>query len=295
MTDLGKILILGSGGQLGTELRRSFSDYVGMEAYGRDRVDFTDEESLRQIVRQVRPNIILNAAAYTAVDRAESEPDLAMAINGVAPGILAEEATKLDAVLVHYSTDYVFDGSKAKPWVETDEPAPLNVYGNTKLAGERAIAEFGEKYLILRTSWVFSPHGNNFMLTMRRLARERDALSIVNDQYGTPTSADALAKATHEIIKKIAYGATNDAWTGLYHMTCSGSTTWYQFACSILECLKKDTNDRIPKVVGIPSEDYPTPARRPRNSVLSNAKLREKLGICLPAWQDALHAVEKQL
>jgi dTDP-4-dehydrorhamnose reductase len=299
MTDLGKVLILGSGGQLGTELRRSFGDCPGMEAYGRDRVDFTNEDSLREIVRQVRPNIILNAAAYTAVDRAESEPELAMAINGVAPRILAEEATKLDALLVHYSTDYVFDGSKSELWVETDEPAPLNVYGHTKLAGERAVMEYENNYLIFRTSWVFSPHGHNFLLTMRRLAKECDTLKIVNDQFGAPTSADALAKATREAVGKAYFGHLGETanWAGLYHMTCSGSTNWCEFARSIIEGERfgRVLNGRSPKIIGIPTTDYLTPARRPRNSVLSNTKLSEKMGIQLPSWADALRIVETEL
>lgn len=297
MTELGKVLILGSGGQLGTELQRSFGDCPGMEAYDRDRVDFTSGDSIRKLIREVQPNIILNAAAYTAVDRAETEPELAMAINGTAPRILAEEAQKRNALFVHYSTDYVFDGSKSEPWVETDEPNPLNVYGHTKLAGERAVMERGGKYLIFRTSWVFSAHGNNFLLTMRRLAKERDTLKIVNDQFGAPTSAGALAQATREAVNKACSGDLGETldWAGLYHMTCAGSTNWYEFACSIIESLGSNLNGKTPQVIGIPTADYPTPARRPQNSVLSNRKLSEKIGIQLPVWIDGLRAVEAEL
>lgn len=292
MTDLGKILILGSGGQLGTELKRVFGDYPNMEVYGRDKVDFSSMESIREIVRQVRPNIVLNAAAYTAVDRAESEPDLAMAVNGIAPRVLAEETARLDALLVHYSTDYVFDGSKAEPWVETDEPAPLNVYGHTKLEGERGIMEYGNKYLIFRTSWVFSSHGSNFMLTIRRLAKERDTLKVVDDQYGAPTSADALAKATRTALEKCySEEMITSNWIGLYHMTCSGSTSWYGFARSILEEITGDSERKVTQVIGIATEEYPTPTSRPKNSMLSNQKLYKSFHIQLPSWQEALSQV----
>jgi dTDP-4-dehydrorhamnose reductase len=290
MTDLGKVLILGSGGQLGTELRRSFGDCPGMEAYGRERVDLTNEESLRQIVRQVRPNIILNAAAYTAVDRAESEPELAMAINGIAPGILAEEAAKLDALFVHYSTDYVFDGAKTEPWVETDEPAPLNVYGHTKLAGEQAVAHCGGKYLILRTSWVYGPHGHNFLLTMLRLAQEREHVSVVDDQYGSPTTSIELADTTRTLVSRILEEpfSTSTEWVGVYHMTCSGSTSWCGFAREIFSLVGQKFSSRIPTVRPITSDEYPTPARRPRNSVLSNQKLSKGFDIQLAPWTTAL-------
>jgi dTDP-4-dehydrorhamnose reductase len=294
MTDLGKVLILGSSGQLGIELRRFFDDCPGVEACGRDKVDFTNERSLRQIIRQVRPNIIINAAAYTAVDRAESEPELAMAINGVAPRILAEEATKLDALLVHYSTDYVFDGSKVEPWVETDEPAPLNVYGYTKLAGELAVIDHGNKYLIFRTSWVFSPHGHNFMLTIRRLAKERESLTIVNDQYGAPSSADVLAKATRLAVNKAISGhlGSTKNWSGIYHMSCAGSTTWYGFAQAIIEKFRKYPSCGDPELVGISTEQYITAARRPKNSILNNNKLNTIFGVVLPEWKNALAKIE---
>lgn len=295
MIQMGRILILGASGQLGIELQRSFSNTLDIVICGRERADLGKEDSLRQIIRETCPSVILNAAAYTAVDRAETEPDLAMKINGLAPGILAEEAAKIGALLVHYSTDYVFDGSKSGPWIETDQPAPLNVYGHSKLTGERAIASCTNKYLILRTSWVYSSHGNNFLLTMQRLARERDLLNIVEDQQGAPTSAGAIATGTRQLLEKLfTYSwMSAEEWAGVYHMTCQGSTTWYEFARAIFE--DEPRMLAAPQVIGIPSEKYPTPARRPKNSVLNNGKLRQRFGVELPPWRDALAAVKKEL
>ena len=199
MSEKPRILIVGAAGQVGVELQRSFSDLGSITAVDLESVDLADADQTRALVRRVRPGLILNAAAYTAVDRAESQPDLAMAINATAPRILAKEALQLNALLVHYSTDYVFDGEKQQPWVETDAPNPLSVYGASKLAGEQAIEQAGGRYLIFRTSWVYGPHGNNFLLTMLRLARERDHLSIVDDQFGSPTTSIELAKATRTI------------------------------------------------------------------------------------------------
>ena len=206
-----------------------------------------------------RPIIILNAAAYTAVDRAESERDLAFAINEQAPRILAEEALERNALLVHYSTDYVFDGSKPEPWVEADPPNPLNVYGASKLAGEQAVANIGGKYLIFRTSWVYGPHGNNFLLTMLRLARERDSLSIVDDQVGGPTTSIQLARATHAIVTGILagrFGAAQD-WAGLYHMTCGGSVSWFGFIPANLHPTRRATCLQMPSWSSV-QRDYPT-------------------------------------
>jgi dTDP-4-dehydrorhamnose reductase len=194
-----RILILGARGQVGVELQRSFAGYGSITAADIDTVDLTDPEQTRALVRRVRPDVILNTAAYTAVDRAEAEPALAMAVNADAPRVLAEEALRLNALFVHYSTDYVFDGSKTEPWVESDEPNPLSVYGVTKLAGEKAVAEIGGRYLIFRTSWVYGPHGKNYLLTMLRLGGERDQLSIVNDQFGAPTTSIELADATRAV------------------------------------------------------------------------------------------------
>jgi dTDP-4-dehydrorhamnose reductase len=287
-----RILLLGANGQLGHELTHSFAGAGELVAQDRHTTDLTSEEQLRAAIRAAEPDLILNAAAYTAVDRAESEPELAHAINAHAPRILAEEAARRNVLLVHYSTDYVFDGSKAGPWSEEDAPHPLNTYGASKLAGEEAIRQVGGKHLIFRTSWVYAPHGRNFLLTMLRLGQERDRLSIVNDQIGAPTTATALAQATRSIVDGILasqFGAAQQR-SGLYHMSCAGHTSWHGFAEAIfthaeeLELLHKAK----PQVIPIPSSEYPTPARRPKNSVLSNRKLQQTFGIELPDWHSAL-------
>jgi dTDP-4-dehydrorhamnose reductase len=279
------IMILGAGGQVGTELRRSFADAGEVTAFDRNAADLSRPEELRSLIRQFRPDVILNAAAYTAVDRAESEPELAMTINGDAPRVIAEEAAKLNALLVHYSTDYVFDGSKKSPWVETDKTNPLNTYGRTKLVGERAIQEVGEKHLIFRTSWVYGPYGQNFLRTMLRLGRERDQLKIVDDQFGAPTSSLAIADATRAIVDK---AMTLPPEYGVYHMTCEGETTWCRFAKEIFARYQQQNSGKIPLVTPIPSNEYPTPAVRPAYSVLSNRKLQSSFEIVLPDWRSAL-------
>ncbi len=287
-----RVLILGAAGQLGVELQRSFAGHAEVAALDRHGLDLSAEQQIRDVVRRASPQVILNASAYTAVDRAETEPDLAMAINGHAPRILAEEALRLNALLVHYSTDYVFDGNKQGPWTETDTPHPLSVYGATKLAGEEAIRAVGGGYLIFRTSWVYAPHGKNFLLTMLRLGRERDRISIVDDQLGAPTTASELAQATHSIVSGILAGQFGppEDWAGLYHMTCAGSTTWYGFAQAIFQRAAQLLHQPIPELVPIPSSQYPTPARRPQNSVLSNALLAERFGLRLAPWPVALDA-----
>jgi dTDP-4-dehydrorhamnose reductase len=293
MSRAGRILILGSTGQLGRELQRSFSGYGEVIARGRETVDFSGEDQLRSAVRTASPDVILNAAAYTAVDRAESEPDLAMAVNGHAPGVLAEEANRLGALFVHYSTDYVFDGTKAGAWEETDAPNPLNVYGTSKLAGERAVEQVGGKHLIFRTSWVYGPHGKNFLLTMLRLGKERDLLKVVDDQVGAPTTSIALADATRSIVASIFEGRCGSAesWAGVYHMTCGGSVSWRGFADAIFARAQNLLGGRRPATAPIPTSEYPTPARRPQNSVLSNKKLNAAFGVQLPSWGDALDRV----
>jgi dTDP-4-dehydrorhamnose reductase len=290
------ILILGAAGQLGRELQRSFAGFGAITALDRGAIDLGDEEQLRVAVQRVRPEIILNAAAYTAVDRAESEPELAYAINAAAPRVLAEEAQANDALLVHYSTDYVFDGAKAEPWVEDDLPNPLNVYGASKLAGERAIESVGGKYLIFRTSWVYGPHGKNFLLTMLRLGAERDKLSIVDDQIGAPTTSIELARATRAIVECIfadRYGEPQD-WAGVYHMTCGGATSWLGFAQAIF-ARAAAWAEKTPELVAIPSEAYPTPAKRPLNSALSNEKLHARFGVRLAEWSAALDEAMREL
>ncbi len=292
-----RVLILGAQGQLGIELQKAFTGAGEVVALGRERCDLANPDSIRKAMAEVSPTIILNAAAYTAVDRAESEPELAMRVNGEAPGVLAEEARKIDALLVHYSTDYVFDGSKRgdgskqEPWVEDDPVNPLNEYGRSKLAGERSIAEAGGRYLIFRTSWVYSPHGNNFLKTMLRLGREREQLRVVNDQIGAPTTAVALARATRAVID----AGVEDRDTGIYHMTCAGQTSWCGFAQEIFRHARAPEGRKWPEVMGIPDTEYPTPAQRPKNSVLSNAKLKARFGVALPQWQDALGEILTQM
>jgi len=285
-----RILIVGKTGQLGRELAHAFDGFGAVVAIGRESVDLTVAEQIRAVVRREAPDVILNAAAYTAVDRAESESDVALAINGMAPRILAEEARRQKAVLIHYSTDYVFDGKKAGPWVETDKPLPLNIYGASKLAGEQAIEEVGGNYLIFRTSWVYGPHGKNFLLTMLRLAKQRERLSIVDDQIGAPTTSIELARATHRIVAGLLadrFGCMQEC-SGIYHMSCAGSTSWFGFAQAIFERAAAILGTRSPELTPVETKEYPTPATRPANSVLSNAKLQARFGEQLADWQPAL-------
>jgi dTDP-4-dehydrorhamnose reductase len=275
------------------ELRRSFSGAGEIIACTRESVDLASADQVRAMVRAAAPDIILNAAAYTAVDRAEAERDAAMAVNAQAPGVMAEEALRANALLVHYSTDYVFDGARTDPWVETDKPNPLNVYGATKLAGEEAIQRAGGKHLIFRTSWVYGPRGNNFLRTMLRLGRERDLLKIVDDQFGAPTSSIELANATRTIVDGVLaarFGPPDD-WAGIYHMTCSGTVSWCGFAKAIFARAQTKLGDRTPEVNPIPSSEYPVPARRPLNSVLSNEKLFSRFQVRLAPWEIALDEV----
>jgi dTDP-4-dehydrorhamnose reductase len=288
-----RILVIGSAGQLGCELERIFSDVGPVVAVDRNSADLADPDRTRELVRRAAPDVILNAAAYTAVDRAESEMPLAHAINALAPRVLAEEAIACNALLVHFSTDYVFDGSKLEPWTEEEAPAPLSVYGASKLAGEQAIQNSRARYLIFRTSWVYSPRGSNFLLTMLRLARERDRLSIVDDQMGAPTTSIELARVTHTIVKGVLasrFGEAQD-WCGLYHMTCAGSVSWFGFAQAIFARATERLGVKAPELAPIATKDYPTPAARPRNSVLSNAKLHARFGVQLAPWQSALDEV----
>ncbi len=292
-----RVLIVGNNGQVGVELKRSFAGYGEVIGVDRESVDLAQPDQVRALVRRFEPEIILNAAAYTAVDRAESEKDLATAINADAPRILAEEALRFNALLVHYSTDYVFDGAKLSPWTEEDAPAPLNAYGATKLAGEEAILQTGGRVLVFRTSWVYGPHGSNFLLTMLRLGRQRDALSIVSDQIGSPTTSIELARATHAIVSEVIAGrcGPTEDWAGLYHMTCSGSISWCGFAQAIFARAGKLLDGKVPVITPIKSEEYPTPAKRPHNSVLSNAKLEAHFGVRLAPWETALDAVIQAL
>jgi dTDP-4-dehydrorhamnose reductase len=288
-----RILVIGSAGQLGRELERIFIDVGPVIAVDRNSADLADPDQMREVVRCAAPDVILNAAAYTAVDRAESEMPLAHAINALAPRFLAEEAIACNALLVHFSTDYVFDGSKPEPWTEEDSPAPLSVYGASKLAGEQAIQNSRARHLIFRTSWVYGSRGNNFLLTMLRLARERDRLSIVDDQIGAPTTSLELARATHTIVKGVLAGRFGEAqdWCGLYHMTCAGAVSWFGFAQTIFARASERLGIKAPELTPIATKDYPTPAARPRNSILSNAKLHARFGVQLAPWQSALDEV----
>ena len=288
-----RVLVTGADGQLGRALLKKFEGSAEVVGCNRGSVDLSNAELIRRKVREVAPDIIINAGAFTAVDRAESERDLAMAVNGTAPGVLAEEARRASALLIHYSTDYVFDGSKDRPWVENDATNPLNVYGASKLAGEEAIRAAGGEYLIFRTSWVYAPEGKNFVLTMLRLGRERDSLNVVDDQVGAPTTAAELAQATHTIIIGILenkFGASAN-WAGTYHMTCGDSVSWCGFARAIFDRAPELLDGKKPKVNPIATSEYPTPAKRPRNSVLANDKLQRTFGVQLASWQTALDEV----
>lgn len=278
-----KILITGAGGQLGRELKRSLASLGEVVALTRQQLDLAHTDQLIQTVRQHAPTHIINAAAWTAVDKAESEAAAAHAINGQAPGVLAEEAKRLSALLVHYSTDYVFDGRGTTPWKESDTPNPQSVYGRSKLAGDEAIAAVGGRHLILRTSWVYGLHGANFMNTMLRLAKERDSLRIIGDQYGTPTWTRHLADATALALMK------TDQPSGLYHVAAAGETTWHAYAEAIFsEATRLGLLEKSPTVQRITTTDYPLPAPRPANSRLDCSLFARDFGLTLPDWRIGL-------
>jgi dTDP-4-dehydrorhamnose reductase len=273
-----RILLTGATGQVGWELRKTLAPLGEVRPLDRFGLNLADVPTLVASVRALQPGIIVNAAAYTAVDKAESERDEAFAVNATGPRVLAEEARRIGALLVHYSTDYVFDGEKASPYAEDDPTHPLSVYGESKLAGEQAVLKSGCRHLVLRTSWVYGPRGRNFYLTMLRLAKERAELRVVDDQVGAPTSSLEIARATATLIEKGAQG--------LYHMTAGGETSWCGFARAILGQAGLKT-----PVVAIRTEDYPTPARRPRNSRLDCSKLQREHGVALAPWEEALAEV----
>jgi dTDP-4-dehydrorhamnose reductase len=291
-----KILLLGKGGQVGWELQRSLAPLGELVALDFDSTglcgDFTRPQGLAETVRQVRPDLIVNAAAHTAVDKAESEPELARIINARAPGVLAEEAQKLGAWLVHYSTDYVFDGSGSRPWVEGDAPLPLNVYGETKLEGEQLIARHCERHLIFRTSWVYGARGANFARTMLRLAQERERLTVIDDQFGAPTGADLLADVTAHAVRQVM-GRPEGA--GLYHLVASGETNWHDYAKLVIASVKRSQSAikiKASSIDPVPTSAFPTPARRPHNSRLDTTRVQAAFGLTLPPWQ---HGVERML
>lgn len=287
-----KILLFGKGGQVGWELQRSLAPLGELVAVDFDSTDlcgdFSRPEGLAETVDRVRPDVIVNAAAHTAVDKAESEPGLATAINATAPGVLAREAEKLGAWFVHYSTDYVFDGSGTKPWTETDATGPLSVYGRTKLEGEQAVRAACPRHLILRTSWVYAARGGNFAKTMLRLARERDRLTVIDDQTGAPTGADLLADITAHALRACM---AQPAKAGLYHAAAAGETTWHGYARFVLahaqragQVLKAGPGQVEP----VPTTAFPTPARRPHNSRLDTSRLRAAFGLGLPHWEQGV-------
>lgn len=283
-----RILLTGKNGQVGWELQKTLAPIGDVIAVDLGEFDLASPDSIRSAVRKIKPSLIVNAAAYTAVDKAKEEPELAMAVNGTAPGILAEEAKRIGAAIVHYSTDYVFDGSKTVPYTEEDEPNPINVYGKTKLAGDRAIQAVGGPFLILRTSWVYSNRGKNFLLTILRLAQERDELKVVDDQIGAPTWARTIADSTARVLAKLPL-PPGEGWgeggSGIYHMTASNFTSWYGFAKKILELSSRITHHRSPRLVPIETHNYPTPASRPKNSRLDNSKLIGAFGFVPPNWE----------
>lgn len=288
---MSRILLTGRNGQVGWELQRILNHFGEVIAVDAEELDLADADAIRRTVRDLRPDIIVNPAAYTAVDKAESEPDVAMAVNGVAPGVLAEEAQRLDAVLVHYSTDYVFDGNKTSAYCEEDAPNPQSVYGDTKLAGEGAIRVAGCRHLILRTSWVYGVHGSNFVKTILRLAKERSELRIVADQFGAPTWARDLAQATATALKIWQGKGWDEKLGGLYHLTGGGRTNWHGFAEEIVQQARKydaALADKQLVINPIATHEYPVPAKRPANSMLANDRIRDAFGIVLPPWQDSL-------
>ncbi len=276
------ILVTGAGGQVGAELAVRLAAHGDVTAVDRASLDLADPDAIVAAVRGLKPDLIVNAAAYTAVDRAETERDLAFAVNATAPGILAAEARRLSAVLIHYSTDYVFDGAARAPYPEDAPVAPLGAYGASKLAGEQAIAASGARALTLRTSWVYGLRGSNFLLTVRRLAATRDELRIVADQTGVPNWCRALAGATARIVAA-GLPALADR-SGLYHLSSTGQATWFDFARAIVGDVP------VPRIVPITTAEYPLPARRPAYGVLATAKFERTFGFALPPWRDALAA-----
>jgi dTDP-4-dehydrorhamnose reductase len=301
------ILLTGKTGQLGSELNRLLPKLGKVIAPERDELDLREPEKIREIMRNAKPQLVINAGAYTSVDAAETDQASASAVNAEAPGLLAQEAKKLGALIVHFSTDYVFDGTKKTSYLETDARNPLNAYGRSKLAGEQAIRDSGAAHLIFRTSWVYATHGRNFLLTILRLATQREELKIVADQVGAPTCAFDLAEATTKIVAGIIADPKSDLAcqqvAGTYHMTAAGQTTWYEFAKAILEeaghappslsWLSSATNGRplvARRVFPISTEEFRSPTRRPAYSVLSNERLKQAFGVTLPDWRTQLRS-----
>lgn len=288
-----EVLLLGANGQVGHELRKTLTSLGNVVALARPDIDFLKPGSLRAAVRQHRPAVIVNAAAYTAVDKAETDAEHAFAVNAVAPGVLAEEAKAIGASLVHYSTDYVFDGSKPTSYVETDKTAPLSVYGRSKRDGELAMRAC-RKHLIFRTSWVFGAHGNNFIKTMLLLAKDRPSLRVVADQFGAPTSAALIAEITADVLHQMAHQSESNPRWGLYHLAAGGETTWYglaSYAIARAEAMALPLRATPSTITPITSADYPTPATRPANSRLATTKLQNAFALTPPDWQAGVEEV----
>lgn len=286
-----RILITGKNGQLGWVLARAFAGLGEVFAFDRDELNLADAKAIRTCCERIKPTLILNAGAYTAVDRAESEPELAMQINGTAPRVFAEEANRLGAAIVHYSTDYVFAGDATLPYREDDATAPHSVYGKTKLAGEEAVARIADRYLVFRTSWVYAARRQNFLLTMLRLAREREELRVVADQIGSPTWVQTLADFTRAAVDDAGNLSIAD---GIYHVSANGRTSWHGFAEAILDAIP-EPNRMAKRVVPISTADFPTPAKRPAFSVLANNKIESATNQRVPDWQDQLAACAAEL
>ena len=285
-----KILLLGKDGQVGYELQRTLAPLGDVIALGRKDLDLLNTSLLRQTIRETKPGLLINAAAYTAVDKAEEEQELAAAINTTAPAVMAEEAKKLGVGIIHFSTDYVFDGTKNTPYLESDKTNPINVYGKTKLEGETSIQALGVPHFIFRTSWVYALRGKNFLLTILRLAHERDKLTIVDDQTGSPTWSRMIAEITSQIVSQGISDPTQflKEYTGIYHLTSSGQTTWCQFAKTILDLDLNKNQQTCKAVFPISTSEYPTPAARPQYSVLDNKKQKQAFQVSLPTWDKAL-------
>lgn len=285
-----KILLIGKNGQVGWELCRTLAPLAEVVAVDYPEIDLTDTPALRALMAETRPAVVVNAAAYTAVDKAETETELCRQINAVAPGVLAGEAKKIGALMVHYSTDYVFDGTKTSPYVETDAPNPMGAYGRSKLEGDRAVKASGADHLIFRLCWVYGARGQNFMLTMQRLAREREKLRVVGDQFGCPTWSRMIAETTALALKQVLAGADGSVFNGEYHLAASGQTSWHGFASRIIE-LMPEAERKCRAVEKITTPEYPTPARRPAYSVLDCGKLQKTFGLRLPDWEASLRQV----
>ena len=293
-----KILLTGKNGQVGFELQRSLAPLGEIVAVDHADCDLSNPEAIRRLVRQTRPDIIVNPAAYTAVDRAESDETAAHAINAIAPGVIGEAAPAIGAVVVHYSTDYVFDGTGEGAYRESDTPNPQSVYGRTKLAGEQALQASGADHLIFRTSWVFGAHGGNFAKTMLRLAGEREVLKVVADQYGAPTPAALLADATAQVLGRLQREGRNGFPFGLYHLVADGVTTWHAYAQAVVSAAAaagKPLKIAAADIEAIPSSAYPVPAPRPANSRLNTDQFRQAFGLRLPPWEEGLAHVLQQL